>query len=442
MSAWRILSVSAVLVAACTAPPERLMPSPVLYAGADDASAFGIAVPDRLAVPVLYATGREPEGTRRFAGGVEGPNYLALEAEVVRLGQAHVTIGEEEHWPTLWRESVAVERGEDPRLRLEGVEELAVLDLEWRDREEVVLHDAQRAFLSRLEEELARSSSRELLVYVHGAKVGFERCTVRTAELAHFLGRDFVPVVFDWPTHPNILAYVMGEDHERAHRSARSLRALLEFLAQHSSARRIHVVCYSAGGIVTSEALTALRRRSPEATSEELRDRHRLGAVVFNAADVALDTFLGELADMHDVLERLTLTRSDDDSALGMAEAVLGGGRRVGVEGPVGPVEQELLERLERVEFLDVSWDHEARGFDITGHHYWYRHPWVSSDLVLNLRGDLPAARRGLVPTDHPRIWALPEDYPDRVRRAAREHLSWGPPDGRPEGLAAPGAGR
>lgn len=58
-----------------------------------------------------------------------------------------------------------------------------------------------------------------------------------------------------------------------------------------------------------------------------------------------------------------------------------------------------------------------------TGHHYWYRHPWMSSDIVFLMRTDLPPHRRGLTPTEVEGIWALPADYPRKVRHAARVAL-------------------
>jgi hypothetical protein len=41
---------------------------------------------------------------------------------------------------------------------------------------------------------------------------------------------------------------------------------------------------------------------------------------------------------------------------------------------------------------VDVSRHKEVRGFDIGGHHYWYRyrHPWMSSDILFLLRTNLP----------------------------------------------------
>jgi len=45
-------------------------------------------------------------------------------------------------------------------------------------------------------------------------------------------------------------------------------------------------------------------------------------------------------------------------------------------------------------------------------------HPWASSDLVLAIRSDFGPEERGLVPVNENRIlWALPADYPQRLKR-------------------------
>jgi len=72
---------------------------------------------------------------------------------------------------------------------------------------------------------------------------------------------------------------------------------------------------------------------------------------------------------------------------------------------------------------IDVSLNHEFRGFDIDGHHYWYRHPWMSSDIIFLMRTDLPPAARGLTPSQMEGIWYLSSDYPEKAREAVKKEL-------------------
>ena len=78
-------------------------------------------------------------------------------------------------------------------------------------------------------------------------------------------------------------------------------------------------------------------------------------------------------------------------------------------------------------EVIDLSLNQAGRGFNIIGHHYWYRHPWASSDIVLLLRTNLPPHLRGLSPAELEGVFYMSPDYPNQVREATRKELgrSW-----------------
>ena len=88
------------------------------------------------------------------------------------------------------------------------------------------------------------------------------------------------------------------------------------------------------------------------------------------------------------------------------------------------PTEQSITPTsISNVEIIDVSIGQEIRGFNITGHHYWYRHPWMSSDIIFLMRTDLPPARRGLSPAEMESVWYLSPNYPEKIRDAAGTEL-------------------
>ncbi len=181
----------------------------------------------------------------------------------------------------------------------------------------------------------------------------------------------------------------------RAQHSSEALRDLIKLLAPETRATRINILCWSAGGRVVSKVLDELRRAHPELDHLEVRGRYRLGSVVFAAADV--DDFLGRLPAASDLAQEVVVTVTDNDVALNAAERYMGGDSRIGTED----AEDETLgfirsHYLENVDIVDVSHGHEVRGFDITGHHYWYRRPWNASDIILLMRTDLGPAQRGL----------------------------------------------
>ena len=222
-------------------------------------------------------------------------------------------------------------------------------------------------------------------------------------------------LAFSWPTRQNIIAYGTGADVERAYRAAPALATLLDVLARDSVARRIHIVCWSAGGRVVNEALRLLHD-GHAGRPGNLRQAYRLGTVYFAAADVPGDEFLANLPALNAIASRIVVTVSSNDGALNMAQRFMGGATRIGQRGQDLP--QEQLDRVlaaDRLEVIDVSRGSDERGFDITGHRYWISHPWASSDVVLAVRSDLGPDERALKPTDLEILWGIPADYPARL---------------------------
>jgi hypothetical protein len=52
------------------------------------------------------------------------------------------------------------------------------------------------------------------------------------------------------------------------------------------------------------------------------------------------------------------------------------------------------------------------------GHDYFRNSPWVSSDVLMTLRYDLPPEKRGLTREEGMATWEFPEDYIDRLRQS------------------------
>ncbi|MGC9453077.1 MAG: alpha/beta hydrolase, partial [Oceanipulchritudo sp.] len=239
------------------------------------------------------------------------------------------------------------------------------------------------------------------------------------AQLDHFMGRDMTSVAFSWPTRQNIAAYVIGNDVARGSRSAPALASLIRAIADNSEARRIHIVTWSAGGRVVTEALTQLCDLFPEDTPEQLRERFRLGRVYYAAADVPRETFLAALPKINSLVQEVIVTASSKDEALQSAALFMGGSTRIGQIGkePLTPEQIEVVLAADRLQAVDVSGGREERGFDITGHRYWLDHPWASTDMLLTIRTDLEPAERGLIPGKfQPVHWIMPTDYEERIR--------------------------
>ncbi len=408
------------LIAGCSAPRTYdLMPTPVMYV---DSSIDPFAhLPDQLKDPrttIFYATNRapaSPDSEQAYTNGI---------TPTLRFGRATVRMGEPDtDWQTLHISSLSPEGRPPISISLEQLKEDTVLPPA-DTRTDTRTPGQLDRFFGHINDELATVASKEIMVYVHGTKVDFNNAAILTSEVEHFAGRDLVSFAYAWPSHQNILSYVTGTDVKRAQDSSSGLADVLTLLALHSDADEINILSYSAGCRVASKALDELRGRQANESPAELRKRFRIGTVIFAAADVEVDVFLDRLEAVSELADQIVVTVSDKDNALIAARRYMGGPARAGMS------EAEERERsflanqaLDNVSIVDVSRGQQDRGFDITGHHYWYRHPWMSSDIIFAMRTNLPPARRGLQTTETGSIWYLSTDYPQRVQDAVRTEI-------------------
>jgi esterase/lipase superfamily enzyme len=94
--------------------------------------------------------------------------------------------------------------------------------------------------------------------------------------------------------------------------------------------------------------------------------------VVLVAADVEPDDFLERLPSASELAQEVVVTATDDDLALNAARKYMRGEVRIGaLDAEAAELEFIGSHHLANVEIIDVSHGHEARDFDITGHHYW-----------------------------------------------------------------------
>jgi len=396
-----------------------LMPTPVIYQNLRiDPFAHLTSAQKDTKTQIFYATNRAPKFSKNRIG------YGNKVDSIVHLGKATIRMGDpNSKWDDLHKSLLSDAQTKPMPITLEKVEELSEIPAKDIQSKNGLTPELQ-AFADSINSELAGAVDKEIMVYVHGTKVDFDNSTILTAEIDHFAGRDFVGLAFAWPSHQNILSYLSGTDVLRARNSSPALQSLLILLSEHTTAEHINVLSYSAGGKVTSRALFEMRQLFPDMDSKALKEKFRIGSVVFAAADVEVDKFLERISAISELANQVVITISDDDNALKAAKRFMGGTFRA------GSLEAEQIEErfivshhLSNIEIIDVSFGQKVRGFDITGHHYWYRHPWMSSDIIFLMRTDLPPHRRGLSPAELEGIWYLSVDYPEKIRKAAEVEL-------------------
>jgi len=416
--------IAAVTAGGCASKQRALdmMPAPAAYEQAaapfiqDTAPA---AAADLAAAPLdmLYATNRAPVGA-----GDEERYYTGERGYLLRVGAAQIAFGDTDiTWDQAREVSLLKNRPGRFPLQVKDVSEYGVLEDSVSvftpvDLASTVDESATHRFIDGIEQRLARSSNKDIYVYVHGYKVEFENPLLVASELWHFLGYEGAFVAFSWPSTPARLAYL--KDIETARVSAWGLRKFIEYLARETSASRIHIVGYSAGTRVVLTALYELALIHQHDTDAAIREDTKLGNVILVGSDVDTGMFASYILDgLLRVQERLTLYASPSDKALHLSEQVFAH-RRLGevLPGTLDDRMRDYVASSPRLAFVDVS---GAANFDAdNGHAYFRKSPWVSSDVLMTLRYGLAPEERGLVRLDDSPIWRFPGDYLQRFEAA------------------------
>ena len=194
------LLVAALLLAGCQSP-IRLMPTPVAFrTGAVDPFEHAGLSAKGTDVPVFYVTNR--------GAVIEQPDpiYTILPSERLRMGVAHVRIGDGDvDWETLHRLSTSDDPDQRPIVELDWLDPMASLPPNDAGAEPA---RRARAFLRLVDRALEASASHEIVIYVHGANNTVARSAAQAAQLRHFTGRRVVVLAFMWPSAGSILRYL------------------------------------------------------------------------------------------------------------------------------------------------------------------------------------------------------------------------------------------
>ena len=406
--------LSIVLLTGCQSK-VYLMPTPAaLQTGKHDPFAVNPDQEQSSRVVVAYAT------NRMGVGSDEEKKYVTLFDRNLRLGAAQVRIGSEEKtWMDLHGLSTINKRKKDIALDLEVTKENAELDSEAPIEE---LSPEVESFFEKLNGAIDRTLDKDLILYVHGANNTFYRSSAQAAQFHHFTGRNTVVMFYAWPSAASLLRYAV--DVNNAKRTVPVLARLLELLGRYSIARNIDILAYSAGAQVLSPALAKLREKYKDDDIKQLKQRLRLGEIYFAAPDIDFKAFLEDLAAYIDLPNHVTLALNPDDSVLKFAARH----HKVSRAGRPDPDELNAEETQWVIEAsrelpLDILWITSETIPDMSrgSHSFWYSHPWVSTDVLVQFLFQARPAARGLAEYEGERggrVWYFPEDYPEQASRA------------------------
>lgn len=233
---------------------------------------------------------------------------------------------------------------------------------------------------AQMRDHVAQSGSNEAFVFVHGFNVTFSDAARRTAQIAHDMDFDGLPILYSWPSQGNMLGYLA--DGAVVQLSGRLLEEFLEQVVAESGATRIHLVAHSMGNRALTEALElfALKHAGAPPAFDQ---------VLFTAPDLDAGLFAKMVETIRPAVGRMTLYTSKNDWALRVSNQLNGGAPRAG-EGADGVLMPAS------VDSIDMS----VLGEDMLAHSYFADDTSALTDILSLFWRDTPPARRcGMTPS-------------------------------------------
>ena len=417
-------------LAGCTASGMKLMPAPAFVdtQAYEDAAQIAYARSDMSEVlDIFYASDRNPAAT---AGGCD---YSRVRGDRLRLGAARVSVGDPD-----WNASQLhdhIKAGEQLTMHCLETDEFgslystlppteqAGIDAYYSTSTDDPVRAASQAFAEQIDAQMIGSGWQEITIFVSGLATTFSESLEQAAGLHEFILRRGATVAFAWPVGSSPLS--ANKDRINGRVSARSLRNLLLFLSEQTAAERINLIAYSGGADVAAYALYQLRLSYTGQPIERLRDDLRLGNIILASPDADYVEFRNMLLDgLLDMSESFTAYINPSDKVVMFSEKLSAGAPRLGNPGQVSDVEKQIFRDSRKIDFVSPEEGERILGTtDPFGHQYWYRNPWVSSDVLIRLMTDLPPAERGLIRQEERAVWDFPEDYPARSERLMQQFL-------------------
>lgn len=230
-------------------------------------------------------------------------------------------------------------------------------------------------FVQRVSADLAKTRSRELLVFVHGYNNSFEDAAVRAAQMAADLNFDGTVLLFSWPSTASVTGYV--RDQQSARNAGFQLLRVLRQHARAAQPSRIHLLGHSMGAEVIGKAMTLA---APDDSTL------RLAEVVLAAPDVDSRIFRREiLPRIAPHASRITMYASSDDEAL-RASRVVNGVNRLGLGG-------DSIVVINGMDTIDAS----RVTADVLGHTLFGNQGFIA-DMAMLLADGKPPTERRLLP--------------------------------------------
>ena len=429
------VSALTIVLAGC-ATTHPMMPTPVLYTGAQARPLF-VDLPAEHRTPpldLLFITDRA-----RAKGEDEQTPYTANRSRSMSFGSTTIEFGANLSWDSLLKESTKAKRGASLDLTLGATKELGRFppipyELEIGpngvSRSRAIVDEYQKAkqeLQGEIVRRLAISPRKEVVLYVHGYANSFEDAALTMGELCHFLGREFVCGIFSWPAGGKRGAFLGYDvDTESSEYAVEDLVKTIRIIATTPGVERIHLLAHSRGTDTLANAIAELSAEAYMLGSSFPR-QFNIANVVLMAPDIDGDVALSKIfkvfsdpdlpfrgeptpsavvGDSPDF--KVTIYASPDDKALATSGWLFGSISRLGrVDAAMlSPHQIEMIRTWGAADVIQV------RGrTDFFGHSYFVSNPEVSADIIAMLRYGLKPNDPGrpLVEIVKP-FWRVPKD--------------------------------
>ncbi len=260
------LVLAALALAGCTT--YSMMPTPVLYTGADAKPLFTDIAADRRrpSLDLLYVTDRAPA-----TGADDASPYTASRSRYLAFGSTTIEFGKAVTWDTLVAQSTVAKRKVAIDLTLGPTTELGrfpripyeiarATDGISRAPDVVAAHEAAKSALqAEVGRRLALAPRKEVVLFVHGYANTFEDAALNMGELCHFLGREFVCAVFSWPAGGGKILYLGYDvDRESGEFAEEDLKKTIRMIADTPGLEKIHLLAHSRGTDLLASAVSDL----------------------------------------------------------------------------------------------------------------------------------------------------------------------------------------
>jgi len=415
-----------VLLAGCQRVPMYV---PTMFrAGAIDAFPDLTDKERSATATVFFATDRRAED-----GGEDWQVYGRQRSDLLDLGTVKVHFGDGE--PGDWDQLVKLTSGQPGESRLNPnptatyrygelyTTQFITDEATGLPRRVDTANGASERFITELAAAVDASEGKEITLYIHGFKNGFEEAIKTAAEYDLYTAGLGPFICYSWPSYNSKWEY--SHDRDSVHYTTAHCRDLFEFFGKNIAAgklnpKRINIIAHSSGAEVVGATLRELSLLSREATAEQRRERLRIGAVLMIAPDVSTDVARERVLkeDLTGMYEQIVVYSSKRDRALHWASRFLYRTNRLGSirEKDLSDADRFWLSIYPNVMLVDVD---NQTNHDFFKHSHHRFSPATASDIILCLRSDLPPQQRGLVREEGELIWHFADDYKSRVTEAA-----------------------